>query len=103
MLGCLEVLEEAEKLEGPKIVSRNGSPQAVEMVRSGKTMGTWDLDASGIGTTLGDLVVRHLVKGETLEDYMTMGPVGRMITKDNIETWKPWSERVECTPLSVGL
>ena len=103
MLGCLSVLEETGRLDGLKIVSRNGSPQAVEMVRTGKTLGTWDLDASGIGTTLGDLVVRHLVGGEVLEDYLSMSPVGRMITLDNIESWEPWSERVDCTPLSVGL
>jgi len=103
MLGCLSVLEETGRLGGLNIVSRNGSPQAVEMVRTGKTLGTWDLDASGIGTTLGDLVVRHLVGGEVLEDYLSMSPVGRMITLDNIESWKPWSERVDCTPLSVGL
>lgn len=103
MLGCLSVLEETGRLGGLNIVSRNGSPQAVEMVRSGKTLGTWDLDASGIGTTLGDLVVRHLAGGEVLEDYLSMSPVGRMITLDNIESWKPWSERVDCTPLSVGL
>lgn len=103
MLGCLSTLEETGRLGDLKIVSRNGSPQAVEMVRTGKTLGTWDLDASGIGTTLGGLVVRHLVGGEVLEEYLSMSPVGRMITQDNIESWKPWSERVDCTPLSVGL
>ena len=103
MLGCLSTLEETGRLGDLKIVSRNGSPQAVEMVRTGKTLGTWDLDASGIGTTLGDLVVRYLVGGEVLEEYLSMSPVGRMITQDNIESWKPWSERVDCTPLSVGL
>ncbi len=103
MLGCVSVLEETGRLGDLKIVSRNGSPQAVEMVRTGNTLGTWDLDASGIGTTLGDLVVRHLVGGEGLENYLSMSPVGRMITQDNIESWQPWSERVDCTPLSVGL
>jgi ABC-type sugar transport system substrate-binding protein len=103
MFGCVQVLEETGQLGDLKIVSRNGSPQAVEAVRAGKTAGTWDLDASGIGTTLGALVVRHLVGGEVLEDYMTMSPVGRMITQENIDRWRPWSERVEWTPLSVGL
>ncbi|MGE0822754.1 MAG: sugar ABC transporter substrate-binding protein [Candidatus Binatia bacterium] len=103
MLGCVQVLEEAGQLGNIKIVSRNGSPRAVDAVRAGKTVGTWDLDASGIGTTLGALVVRHLAGGEELEDYMTMSPVGRMITQENIASWRPWSERVEWTPLSVGL
>ena len=76
MLGCLPVLEEAGRLGELTIVSRNGSPQAVEAVRSGKTAGTWDLDASGIGTTLGGLVVRQLADGEALEDHLAMSPVG---------------------------
>lgn len=103
MLGCLPVLEETRQLGDLKIISRNGSPQAVEAVRAGRIAGTWDLDASGIGTTLGAVVVRHLVGGEVLEDYMAMSPVGRMISQENIEGWRPWSERVEWTPLSVGL
>lgn len=103
MLGCLQVLEETGRAADLKIVSRNGSPQAVEAVRAGKTVGTWDLDASGIGTTLGDLVVRHLTGGEPLDNYMCMSPVGRMITRDNLDTWRPWSERVDWTPMSVGL
>ena len=103
MLGCLQVLEETGRLGDIKIVSRNGSPQAVEAIRAGKTAGTWDLDASGIGTTLGALVGRHVAGGEVLEDYMTMSPVGRMITPANIDSWQPWSKRVGWTPLSVGL
>ena len=103
MLGCLPVLEETGRSGVVKIVSRNGSPQAVEAVRQGKTVGTWDLDAVGIGTTLGDLVVRHLVGGEVLENYMTMSPLGRMITQENCESWRPWSERIDWTPLSNGL
>jgi len=95
--------EEAGQLGDVKIVSRNGSPQAVDAVRAGKTVGTWDLDASGIGTTLGAVVVRQVAGGEVLEDYMTMSPVGRMITQQNIDSWRPWSERVEWTQLSVGL
>jgi ABC-type sugar transport system substrate-binding protein len=103
MLGCLGVLEETGRAGNITIVSRNGSPDAVAAVRAGKSAGTWDLDASGIGTTLGDLVVRRLVGGELLDDYMTMSPLGRMITPDNIASWRPWSARVDCTPLSAGL
>ena len=103
MLGCLPVLEERGRSGDIKIVSRNGSPQAVDALRAGKTDGTWDLDASGIGTTLGDLVVRHLVGDEELDGYMTMSPIGRMITADNIDSWRPWTERIELTPMSEGL
>jgi ABC-type sugar transport system substrate-binding protein len=103
MLGALACLEEMGKAKGIKIVSRNGSPTAVEAVRTGKIAGTWDLDASGIGTTLGELVIRHLTGREKLEDFMAMSPVGRIITPANIESWRSWSERVRYSPLTVGL
>ena len=86
-----------------KIVCRNGSPAAVEAVRQGKIAGTWDLDASGIGTTLGELIVRHLKGEEKLQGFMAMSPVGRLITQANLGTWKPWSERVRWLPLKVWL
>jgi ABC-type sugar transport system substrate-binding protein len=103
MLGALACLEEAGRATEMKIVCRNGSPAAVEAVRQGKIAGTWDLDASGIGTTLGDLIVRQLKGGEKLEGFMAMSPVGRMITQANLDTWRPWSERVQWLPLQIGL
>jgi ABC-type sugar transport system substrate-binding protein len=103
MLGALACLEEAGRATEMKIVCRNGSPAAVEAVRQGKIAGTWDLDASGIGTTLGDLIVRQLKDGEKLEGFMAMSPVGRMITQANLDTWRPWSERVQWLPLQIGL
>jgi ABC-type sugar transport system substrate-binding protein len=103
MLGALAYLEEMGRAKEMKIVSRNGSPEAVEMVRAGKTVGTWDLDASGIGTTLGELIVRHLTGREKFDGFLAMTPVGRMITSENIETWRPWPEQVRYMPLAVGL
>jgi ABC-type sugar transport system substrate-binding protein len=103
MLGALACLEEAGRATEMTIVCRNGSPAAVEAVRQGKIAGTWDLDASGIGTTLGDLIVRQLKDGEKLEGFMAMSPVGRMITQANLDTWRPWSERVQWLPLQIGL
>jgi ABC-type sugar transport system substrate-binding protein len=103
MLGALEALTAVGRLGEPIIVSRNGSPEAAEKVRAGITAGTWDLDASGIGTTLGDLVVRQVVGRERLDGFLGISPVGRMITKENVARWKPWSERIDCTPFTVGL
>jgi len=102
MRGVLTCLEEAGR-EEMKIVCRNGSPAAVEAVQQGKIVGTWDLDASGIGTTLGEVIVRHLTKGEQFEGFLAMSPVGRMITQANVHTWRPWSERVQWMPLRSGL
>ena len=103
MLGALACVEAAGRAKEMKIISRNGSPAAVEAVRAGRIVGTSDLDASGIGTTLGEVIVRHLVDKEVFEGFQTVGPVGRIITQDNIDVWRPWSERVSWTPLSIGL
>jgi ABC-type sugar transport system substrate-binding protein len=103
MLGALACLEEKGRAKEMKIVSRNGSPAAVEAVRQGRIAGTWDLDASGIGTTLGEVIVRHLTGRESFEEFLIMSPVGKMITQTNLASWRPWSERISWTPLSVGL
>src|SRR5262245_37343189 len=103
MHGALACLEEAGRAKEMKIVCRNGSPGAVEAVRQGKIVGTWDLDASGIGTTLGEGIVRQLTHREQYEEFLVMSPVGRMITLANLHTWRPWSERVQWIPLTIGL
>jgi len=103
MLGALACLDQAGRTKEMTIVCRNGSPAAVEAVRHGKIAGTWDLDASGIGTTLGELIVRHLHGSEKLDGFMAMSPVGRMITQANLNSWKPWSERIQWMPLKIGL
>jgi ABC-type sugar transport system substrate-binding protein len=103
MHGALACLEEEGRAAEARIVCRNGSPGAVDAVRRGKIVGTWDLDASGIGTTLGEVVVRQLTDQERYEEFLAMSPVGRMVTLANVHTWRPWSERVLWRPLTVGL
>lgn len=103
MLGALPAVEEAGRLGSLEIVSRNGSPDAVAAVTSGKTRGTWDLDASGIGVALGELVARQVARGEHLEGLLTMSPVGQMITRENVASWCSWNERVGWAPLREGL
>src|SRR6266849_5499934 len=53
--------------DGMKLVSRNGTPKAVQAVREGRSLGTWDIDAPGIGGALGSMVVRHLESGLSSE------------------------------------
>lgn len=103
MHGALACLEDEGRAQEAKIVCRNGSPGAVEAVRQGKIAGTWDLDASGIGTTLGEVIVRHLTTQEQYEEFLVMSPVGGMVTLASINTWRPWSERVQWMPLTIGL
>jgi ABC-type sugar transport system substrate-binding protein len=103
MLGTLEAIDEARRGGEMKLVSRNGSPQAVAAVRAGRSHGTWDIDITKIGAAVGELVVRVLVKGEQLEGALTLAPLGRLITSENADSYRPWSERVPYVPLREGL
>jgi ABC-type sugar transport system substrate-binding protein len=94
MLGAVQALEEAGRLGEVTMVSRNGTPKAVDLIRRGVHHGTWDPDIPGIGTTVGDLLARHLVHGEPLDGQAFVSPIGRMITADTIDAWVPWEQRV---------
>ena len=103
MLGTLEAIDEAGRGGEMKLVSRNGSPQAVAAVRAGRSHGTWDIDITEIGAAVGELVSRMLVKGEQLEGALALAPLGRLITSENADSYRPWSERVPYVPLREGL
>ena len=103
MLGLLDHLDEIGRTGQYKIVSRNGSPAAVEAVRKGRTTGTWDLDAPGVGRHAAELVIRHLQGAQHYEDHAAMLAAGRLITRANVDTWVPWEERVRRQPLTIGL
>jgi len=103
MLGTLEAIDEAGRVGEMKLVSRNGSPKAVEAVVAGRSHGTWDIEITAIGAAVGDLVTRVLVGKENLEGTLAIAPVGRMITAENAHTYQPWSERVPYAPLHEGL
>ena len=102
MLGTLDALVETGR-EGIKVVSRNGTPKAVQAVREGRSTGTWDIDAPGIGGALGAMVIRHLESGDQGETELALGPIGQMIDVSNIARWKQWSERIPFEPLAEGL
>lgn len=101
MLGTLDALDEVGRAGEMKLVSRNGSPNAVAAVRAGKTHGTWDIDCPSIGRALGELVVSRLRDNSVHESTLAIGPIGRFIRLNNVETWRPWSERVPFTALNV--
>jgi ABC-type sugar transport system substrate-binding protein len=102
MLGTLDALAETGR-EGIKVVSRNGTPKAVQAVIAGRSEGTWDIDAPGIGATVGAMVVRHLGSDDRVEAQLELGPIGRMIDSSNVTRWTPWSERIPFTPLAEGV
>jgi ABC-type sugar transport system substrate-binding protein len=103
MLGTLEAIDEAGRAGEMKLVSRNGSPKAVEAVVAGRTQGTWDIEITEIGAAVGDLITRVLIGKENLERALAIAPVGRLITAENAHTYRPWSERVPYVPLREGL
>lgn len=102
MLGTLAVLNERGISGSLPVISRNGTPAAVKLVREGTISGTWDLDATGIGYAGGALAIRSL-NGQGAPGEHVMSPVGRMIHKDNVDTWMPWEERIDWRALTVGL
>jgi ABC-type sugar transport system substrate-binding protein len=98
LLGAVEALREAGRLGEVRMVSRNGTPAAVELVRAGLHDGTWDIDPPGIGGTVADLVLRRL-GGEDLDELCVASPIGRMITPRRAVSWVPWRERIDYKPL----
>jgi ABC-type sugar transport system substrate-binding protein len=75
------------------MVSRNGTPKAVQLVREGVHHGTWDIDPPGIGGAVADLVLRSVT--EDLDGLLTSSPMGRMITPERAAAWVPWPDRIE--------
>jgi ABC-type sugar transport system substrate-binding protein len=102
MLGTLDALSETGHMT-VKVVSRNGTPKAVQAVREGRSEGTWDINAPGIGAALGDMVVRRLESGDRDGSDLALGPIGRMIDASNVARWIPWSERIPFARLPEGL
>jgi ABC-type sugar transport system substrate-binding protein len=102
MLGAVEALREAGRLGEVKMVSRNGTPAAVDLVRAGVHHGTWDIDPPGIGQTAADLVARLVVEHENLDGLCVASPIGRMITPDRAASWVPWQQRIPYNPLLPG-
>ncbi len=102
MLGAVEALREAGRLGEVKMVSRNGTPAAVELVRAGVHHGTWDIDPPGIGQTAADLVARMIVDHEDLDGLCVASPIGRMITPERAAAWVPWPDRIPYNPLRLS-
>ncbi len=103
MIGAIEALREAGRLGEVKMVSRNGTPKAVQLVLEGTHHGTWDLDIPGIGQAVADIVVRHLVNGEDISGLCEASPIGRMIGPEQAPSWVQWRDRIPYNELREGL
>jgi ABC-type sugar transport system substrate-binding protein len=102
MLGAVEALREAGRLGEVKMVSRNGTPAAVELVRAGVHHGTWDIDPPGIGQTVAGLVVRLIAGHEDLGGLCVPSPIGQIITPERAAAWVPWQQRIPYNSLIPG-
>ena len=100
LLGAVDALREA-RLGEMIMVSRNGTPAAVELVRAGIHGGTWDIDPPGIGQAVADLALRA-AGGERLDGLCVASPIGKMITPERARAWVPWSDRIPYHPLLPG-
>ena len=94
LLGTLQALEEVGRAGEMTLISRNGTPTAVENIKLGRTHGTWDPDAPGIGLGLGDLIARKLVGGEDLGGQISASSIGRMIHPGNLHRWVTYRDRI---------
>jgi ABC-type sugar transport system substrate-binding protein len=103
MLGALQALDEVGRAGEMVVLSRNGTPAAVEAIREGRTHATWDPDVLGIGTMLGGLIIRKLVEGEDLDGEVTVSPVGRVVNSESARSWLPYRERVPYRPLKTDV
>lgn len=101
-LGAIDALTEAGRLGEVKMVSRNGTPNLVALVKAGVHHGTWDIDIIEIGRAAAKLVIRTLVDGEDLDGLCVASPIGRMITPARAATWQPWQDRMAYGPLVEG-
>jgi ABC-type sugar transport system substrate-binding protein len=102
MLGAVEALREAGRLGEVKMVSRNGTPAAVQLVKDGIHHGTWDIDPIGIGQAVADLAIRAAAGLEDLDGFCVSSPVGVMITADRAARWIPWQQRIPYNPLKLA-
>lgn len=103
MLGTLEALDETGRLGEMLVVSRNGTPEAVRQIGLGRTHGTWDPDAPGIGFVLADLLIERVRRGVDLGGRIVMSPVGRMIHPGNRADWVTYADRIPYRDLYNGL
>jgi len=102
MLGALDAFEELG-VKGIKTVSRNGTPLAVQAVREGRSLATWDIDPPAIGASMSSLVLSHLNGSAHEPGNLALAPIGQIVDQSNADRWKPWLERVPFTALLEGV
>ncbi|HEX8235267.1 MAG TPA: substrate-binding domain-containing protein [Abditibacteriaceae bacterium] len=83
------------------IVSRNGSPAAVDAVKAGRTLATLDYGLPELGRAAGRLAVAALAD-RSLTEQVDMPVVGTIIDEHNASEYSPWHERAAPRNLFVA-
>lgn len=85
------------------VVSRNGSPFAVEAVRRGVSLATYDYGLPEMGLAAGTLMASMLAGDRGLADRLVCPTAGLLIHAANAADYVPWAARAAPAPLVVGL
>jgi ABC-type sugar transport system substrate-binding protein len=89
----IEYLQEKKLIGKFPIVSRNGSPQAIEWVRQGLTTATMDYNLPELGMIAANLIVQQQKDGFQNSPNYVMGPAGTVYDADNVDNYVDWSVR----------
>ena len=76
------------------IIGMNGTPEAVNAVKTGMIAATWDSNQNLMGSIVAANCFQWLATGKAPAARLV--PFTR-ITKDNVATWIPWPQRPKLT------
>ncbi|MGC1480870.1 MAG: sugar ABC transporter substrate-binding protein [Chthoniobacterales bacterium] len=102
LLDALPALDSRGLLGRLPVVCRNGSPAAVEAVRRGDLLATYDYGLPEIGLAAGQLLADLFTNGTDHEDTIVCPTPGRVLHEDNVDSYVPWDQRAASIPLTVG-
>jgi ribose transport system substrate-binding protein len=97
----------AAKQAGKKIVftARNGSTDGIAAIKAGDLLATCDIDPVGIGKTLGQALVQQISGSKKYENAEALPPPDAskcMVTKENVNQWKPYTELIKYQTIKTG-
>lgn len=99
LLDVLPVLKERGLLGQLPVVSRNGSPAAVEAVRRGDSLTTYDYGLTEMGIAAGEVFTDIFLNDADPQDILVCPTYGRIIDQEAAATYLPWSDRAPAIEL----
>lgn len=102
LLDAMDVLEERGLAGKLPVVSRNGGDEAVALVKAGKSLATYDYGLPELGVAAGELMFECFTERNAVTSPVRMPYMGRLITRDNADTYQSWSQRTRAAELVVA-